>query len=150
MRHNLRLICIVIFVVVLGCNSRPATVALQGEVTYDGRPVDKGQVVLEPIENTSGASSVATIANGRYETHPKWGLLPNGVYLVRITAYRKTGKTERIRQIEGNSPADREIEENFIPATYNSQSTLTIRVADLPDKNKVDFHLGKAPAAMPR
>jgi hypothetical protein len=39
-----------------------------------------------------------------------------------------------------------EVAENFIPAIYNRQSSLKVRVADLPDKNKVDFPLGKPPA----
>jgi hypothetical protein len=36
-----------------------------------------------------------------------------------------------------------EVTENFIPATYNSQSTLMVRVLELADKNKVDFQLGR-------
>jgi hypothetical protein len=40
--------------------------------------------------------------------------------------------------------------ESFIPSIYNSEPTLKMRVADLPDRNKVDFALGKPPAATPR
>ena len=45
----------------------------------------------------------------------------------------------------GGPPAP--IAENFIPAIYNSQSTLELRIADLPDKKKVGFQLNKTPAA---
>ena len=100
---------------------------------------------------TPGPSAGANIANGRYEIPAnKWGLSPNGTYLVRVSAYRKTGKTERVRAMPGGSPAEIEVKENIIPAIYNSQSTLKVRVADLPDKNKVDFRLGKTPPSLNR
>jgi hypothetical protein len=39
------------------------------------------------------------------------------------------------------------VEENFIPPNDNGESTLMVRVAELQDKNKVDFHLGNMPVA---
>jgi hypothetical protein len=66
--------------------------------------------------------------------------------MVRITALKKTGT--RITDLKLGGPPV-ELEENFIPAIYNSQSTLKVRVRDLADKNQVDFRLGKTPAAAP-
>ena len=63
-------------------------------------------------------------------------------------AFRKTGEKEPNRIQRGGPPLD--VMENFIPAVYNSQSTLRVRVADLPDKSKVDFQLGKPSAAVAR
>jgi hypothetical protein len=37
---------------------------------------------------------------------------------------------------------------DFIPAMYNDWSTLKVRIADMPDKNKPDFSLGKVPVAL--
>lgn len=122
-----------------GCSSRPAAMGLGGEVSYEGRAVEKGRIDFEPVDNTAGPSAGATIAHGRYDVPAKWGLLPDGVYLVRITAFRKTGKTEPNR-IDPRGPRV-EVEENFIPAVYNNQSTLKVRVSDLPSKDKVDFRL---------
>ena len=141
-----RLTCVVLFVFGVGCSSRPATTGLQGEVSYDGRAVAEGRIDFEPVDMTPGPSSGANIANGRYEIPAnKWGLSPKGTYLVRVSAYRKTGKTERVRAMPGGPPTEIAVKENIIPAIYNSQSTLKVRVADLPDKNKVDFRLGKTP-----
>jgi hypothetical protein len=128
-----------------GCNSRPTSLALQGEVSYEGQAVQRGSIEFIPVEQTPGASAVAPIADGRYALQPKWGLLPNGVYRVQITAFRKTGRKEPNRFERGGPPI--EIEENFIPPAYNAQSTLKVRVADLPDKNKADFQLGRSSTA---
>ena len=141
MWHNWRLLCFAALALCVGCSSRPSTCAVQGEVSYEGRAVEWGQIDFVPIDNTPGPSAAAPIKDGRYAVEPKWGLRPDGVYLVRITAFRKTGKKEPNRIDRGGQPVD--VTENFIPATYNSQSTLRVRVADLPDKNKVDFQFGK-------
>ena len=37
---------------------------------------------------------------------------------------------------------------DFIPAMYNDRSTLKVRIADMPDKNKAGFSLGKVPVAL--
>jgi hypothetical protein len=145
--NNCRWMCLLTLAIV-GCSSRPATVALRGEVTCDGQPVENGQIDFVPIENTPGASAVATIANGRYEIVAKGGLRPDGTYSVRIVAYRKTGVMEPNRFDRAGPPIERQV--NYIPAAYNSESTLMLRVAEVPDENKVDFQLGTAPISAGR
>jgi hypothetical protein len=127
-----------------GCGSRTATVGLQGDVSYQGQAVTWGKIDFLPIETTHGASACSPITNGHYEIPAKWGLLSDGVYEVRIVAFRKTGKMERNRIEIGGPPV--ETAENYIPEIYNSQSMLKVRVADLPDRNKMDFQLGKPSA----
>ena len=101
-----------------------------------------------PVDGTAGGAASEGIVNGRYEFPPETGLLSTGAYAVRIIGLRKTGKTEPNRADRGGRPI--EVEENFVPPTYNVNSTLKVRIADLPDKNKVDFRIGKTPAAAPR
>jgi hypothetical protein len=127
-----------------GCNSRPATVGLRGEVSFDGQAVAWGKIDFVPADGTPGASACSPVDAGRYEIPARWGLLPDGVYEVRIVAFRKAGKKETNRVERGGPPV--ETAENFIPDTYNTRSTLRIRVADLPDKNKADFRLGRPSA----
>jgi hypothetical protein len=145
MRYSTRLIGPIALLLCVGCNSRPVVVRLQGEVSYLGRAIEKGQIDFVPMDNTPGASACAIIAQGRYNLEGKGGLRPDGVYQVRIVAYRKTGKKERIRSIDESSPGGHlvDVEENYIPAIYNDESTLKLSVAKLPDKNKTDFRLGK-------
>lgn len=133
--------CLPLLMVSVGCNSTISTSAIQGEVSFDGRPIEKGEITFIPIDGTPGASAVASIINGRYDVpSTKWGLASSGVYQVRIVAFRKTGKKER-NALEPGGPMV-EVEANFIPAIYNDQSTLKVHVTDLPNKDKVDFNLG--------
>lgn len=132
-------VVVVLIALLVGCHSRPATVAISGEVTFGGRAIEKGKIDFLPADNTPGASAVATIAGGKYEIPAQWGPRPDGVYLVRIVAYAKTGKKEPMRGIAGGGMVD--VEENYIPAIYNSESRLKLRVADVPDKSKADFQL---------
>ena len=133
---GLKWTCLVVCAMLLGCSSKPTMIAVQGEVSFDGQSVERGQIDFVPIEKTPGGSAVGTIANGRYEIAAKNGLQPAGVYSVRIVALRKTGVKAPNRFDPQGPPA--ELEENYIPANYNSASTLKIRVAD---PKKVDFQL---------
>jgi hypothetical protein len=123
-----------------GCSSRPKTYDLQGEVSYAGQAIDRGQIHFVPIDNTPGHAAAAQIADGHYQLPAKWGLLADGAYLVRIEGYRKTGRKERNRYDPTGPLID--VQEQFIPATYNVQSTLRVRVAELSDKTRADFRLG--------
>jgi hypothetical protein len=147
MAKRRQLLCLAILLPCIGCHARPATVALQGEVSFDGRPIERGRLDFVPVDGTPGGTVSAGIVRGRYEFLPKTGLLPAGVYTVRIFGFRKTGRTEPNRVQRGSPPI--EVEENFLPPACNVNSTLKVRVVDLPDKNKVDFQLGKTPAATP-
>ena len=142
MRHNWQWATLALLLLGFGCHSRPATVSVQGEVSYEGRAIDSGLIDFVPVDNTPGASASAVIKEGRYAVDPKWGLKPDGVYQVRITAFRKTGRKEPNRIERGGPPID--VKENYIPPIYNHQSTLKVRIADLSDVNKTDFRLGNA------
>ena len=106
-----------------GCGSKLATV--QGNVTFDGKPVEQGSIVFEPAD---GAGPVAggTIEKGTYRLAGEGGVVP-GKKLVRIIAVRPTG-----RKIEAGppTPPGTMVDElrPYIPAIYNQQSTLTIEV----------------------
>jgi hypothetical protein len=122
-----------------GCGTSSKPVRLHGEVSFNGRPVEKGKVDFLPVDGTAGGAASAGILNGRYEFPPQTGLLSTGVYAVRVIGLRKTGRTEPNRVDRGGPPI--EVQENFIPPMYNVNSTLKVCIADLPDKDKVDFQL---------
>ena len=61
-----------------GCNSGPQTARLQGEVSFDGRPVEKGKIDFMPVDGTAGGAASAAIVNGRYEFPPKTGAAVHG------------------------------------------------------------------------
>jgi hypothetical protein len=125
----------------VGCSGGDAKSGLQGTVTYKDRPIEKGRIDFLPTDGTTGPSVGAPILQGNYAVDAGHGVLDTGVYRVQITSYQKTGRKEPNRIDHGGPPI--EIEENFLPPAYNTQSTLKVRVADLPDNNKLDFRLGK-------
>jgi hypothetical protein len=130
---------LIVMAMCCGCGASSKPVRLQGEVSFDGRPIEKGKIDFLPADGTPGGAASAGILRGRYEFPPQTGLLPTGIYAVRIIGLKKTGRTEPNRADRGGPPI--EVEENFIPPAYNVNSTLKVRVADLPDKNRVDFQL---------
>jgi hypothetical protein len=148
-RLNRRLTCLAILIpLVGGCKSRPSTIGLEGEITFDGRAIEAGSLELTPTDGTEGPSAGATIVNGRYAVPARWGVSPNGVYLVRVTALRKTGRTEPNRSLQGGPPI--ETLENFIPPRYNSESTVKLKISELTDKSAANFQLGRSSAGAPR
>jgi hypothetical protein len=129
-----------------GCGG-PAKLSLQGTVTYEDRPIEKGRIDFLPVDGTAGPSVGAPISQGSYAVAANQGVLAAGTYQVRVTAYRKTGRTEPNRVDRGGPPV--EVEENYIPAVYNDQSTLKVRIAEVADWKNLDFLLKRISAATP-
>jgi hypothetical protein len=119
----------------VGCSD--GKVRVQGAVTFDGRPIERGTISFDPADG-QGPNTGGEIADGSYDLSGKAGATP-GKKIVRIQAYRSTG-----RKVEAGPPAPPgtlvdQIEE-YIPVQYNAKTTLT---ADLvPGKvNELDFNL---------
>ncbi len=110
--------------VAAGCGGAPQQVQVSGQVTFDGAPVDEGQITFEP--RGAGRMAFAAISAGRYATSRERGVQP-GNYLVRITASRPTGKSAEIDSFITDQ-ASATVNEQFLPAKYNSASTLEIEI----------------------
>lgn len=135
-----RFIGLMLFVLLAGCNRAPNTVSLCGSIVIDDQPVRNGRIDFLPIDGTPGASAGAAIVDGRYQIPASFGVRADGIYLVRIIGLRKTGRIGMNRSDTGEGK-QAELQENFIPAIYNSQSTQKLLVADQPDRSNVDFRL---------
>ena len=106
----------------LGCG--PGSVeraTVSGAVTLDGTPIPKGQIRFIPA---NGPIWTARIKDGRYSTDGTKGV-PVGDLQVRVEAYRilpgyqagaPTGEDEQIPL------------EQYLPAKYNSQTELTLKI----------------------
>ena len=138
MRCGLSLTSIAVMICI-GCDTGPSRVALQGAVTLNGQPVPRGTIQFAPAEGTAGQATGGVITNGRYAVDTEGGALAGGTYVIRIIALRKTGKTLPNRMDPGGPPV--ELEENYIPAIYNSQSTLKVTISDTDSENTFNFHL---------
>lgn len=108
-----------------GCaDGRPKRYAVSGEVTWKGKPLDRGAITLLPADPSLGSSGGAMIKDGRYDIPGRDGLLP-GKYRVLITSADATNRTPDPDVPPGPSgplPKDR------INPRYNTQTILTAEV----------------------
>lgn len=118
-----------------GCGPAGGTVSVRGHVTFDDESISEGTIAFVPSGATSGSSTGGPIQNGTYSLGKDAGLVP-GTYTVEIRASRKTGEI-----VPAVPPATGEVEvsEQFIPAKYNSESTLEAQVQS--GENELDFNL---------
>jgi hypothetical protein len=119
-------ILLVAIVCALGCSDDSSGRLISGTVTFDGRPLDNGQIVFEP--QGAGKMGVAQINAGAYALPTGFGL-QDGEYRVRITSDRPTGQTiAPAAYSEDREPLP--IQEQFLPSKYNLKSELSISVSN--------------------
>ena len=121
----------------LGCSSNETTI--EGDVTYDGQPVERGSITFEPTSG-EGPSAGGAIQNGRYAIDAA-GVTP-GEMIVRISAIRSTGKKIAAGPPEPPGTMVDEVRP-YIPAAYNEHSTLKAQVTA--GKVSRDFALKSQP-----
>jgi hypothetical protein len=121
-----------------GCGDRRRQ-EIRGTVTFDGTPLAEGQLRVVPLPGTSGPTAGASIKDGEFHIAQSGGAFA-GTFRVEITARRPSNKLEYDpesgRMVKGF--------EQYIPARYNSQSTLTAEVKP-GEANEFDFPLTSAP-----
>ena len=61
---------------------------VKGQVTFDGKPVEEGEIVFRPVQGTPGPAAPAKITGGNYEISEAAGLKA-GKFLILITATNK-------------------------------------------------------------
>ena len=140
MRYVTYIIGVVLLTLLAGCGpAGPRPTKVWGQVTFDGQPLDKGEIRFLPLPgSTQGTATEGDIRDGRYEIPSKDGPLSGLTYKVEIKAQRKVGTVANPVTPTG-PPLDRF--DNYIPAAYNHKSTLTVTVADTESANQHDFHL---------
>ncbi len=109
--------------------------SLEGTVSLDGRPLEKGAISFRPQSGTKGPTAGAEIVEGKFSIPPSGGPLA-GKFVVEITASGRTGhKIVNVR-------TDRLEEEytQILPARYNRQSELTAEVT-AHGRNQFEFKL---------
>lgn len=122
-----------------GCSSGDGLerVVINGSVSYDGKPVEAGQIRFRPIEGTSGPITVRPIEAGAYTTAESGGV-PLGRHSIEIKSYDAAEyKAKRNRGPGVAAP------KQLLPAKYNDKTTLTLDLDADSDKSSVDFQLEK-------
>src|SRR5262245_55174409 len=113
-----------------GCGSSNRG-AVKGKVTVNGSPLEAGDISFVPVDASLGPTAGAVITNGEYAIDAARGPVA-GEYVVRISAFRKTGKKVWDGMGDEKTP-DRQknfVEEvkAFIPPRYNDRSELRARI----------------------
>ncbi len=146
------LLCLLSAGCLAGCSSDAQYETVTGAVTLDSKPIEQGTISFESMPRSGGIGRRITtvIRDGKYRFEAADGPSP-GQQRVFINAFResstasapvgKSGKGEQFAR-DGAAPE----RENYIPAQYNTKSTLTVEVAAEPDENgeknvNVDFEL---------
>ena len=113
-----------------GCGGSDGRQSIEGTVTLDGKPMEKGQVNFMPLPGTQGPTAGSEIKDGKFTIAAKGGTFA-GKFRVEITASRPSGKKVP-DQFSGEMV---DAYEQFIPERYNRQSELEAEVkADAPNR----------------
>lgn len=135
--RSLAAACLVL--AMIGCGGGASRQSIEGAVTFDGKPVRKGQIKFIPTPAGVGPTAGAVITAGRYAVSAERGLMP-GKYRVEITALRPaTEKAKAINPVTGAMETTSAMEA-YIPSRYNVDSELTAEVT-AGGANKADFAL---------
>ncbi len=108
----------------VGCGS--GLVNVKGTVTLDDQPVDNGVIVFEPVDR-AGPTDGGKLEQGKYRLTGEASVMP-GKKIVRITAMRKTGRKHDASMPGSARRVWVDELEQYIPAVYNDDSTLTCEV----------------------
>lgn len=145
MRSLKWLLMSVLMLFAAGCgNSGPERIGVSGQVTYNGEPIEDGEIAFFPEAGTEAPPTSTTIIEGKYQLPPKWALMP-GTYTVAIRSYRVSLKDKNLPG--GNldrppPPGGIEIKDQLLPEKFNTKSTiekLTVASGQAPVKQDYDL-----------
>ena len=97
--------------------------SIEGTVTLDGKPLQKGDIQLSPLPGTASPTVGGAIANGKFNIPSALGPMV-GKFRVQISSAGLTGR--KILDPRRNIMMDEYGE--LLPAKYNSQSQLQAEV----------------------
>lgn len=121
-----------------GCSKTSPSMRVWGTVTYQGKPVDEGQIIFTPTTDGGGPSTGATITSGRYELEKATGPYAGNTYRVEITAF---GPAQSYSPNASGQGMTATVRPQLLPDNYNRTSTLSATISAEPDKNQHDFLL---------
>jgi hypothetical protein len=117
---------------IVGCGGGgkpgPRLYHIAGTVSYAGEPLKEADLTVRSVDGKHAAGS--KISDGKFQLDA-----PAGVSIVEITASRDVPG-----QFREDNPGERvAVKEQFIPAKYNSESTLKLEIK--PDVKDAKFDL---------
>lgn len=135
-------LCVILVAASFGCG-RSERMSVEGTVTLDGQPLEKGSIQFSPMPGTNGPTAGADIVAGKFIIRSAGGPFA-GSFRVQISAAGVTGR--KVLDPRSNTMIDEFAQ--VLPARYNSQSELQAEVK-AGDVNRLEFALAsdKGPLA---
>jgi hypothetical protein len=124
--------------VVAGCGYRSGLerVEVSGKATYDGKPIEVGQIRFIPLETTRAPVTIEPIRDGAFDTSTTGGV-PVGSFRVELRMYDPQEYRDAPRT--AGSPAVKQL----LPDKYNRESQLQLEIPSGSGSIKHDFILEK-------
>jgi len=124
-----------------GCQpAQPQRATIEGEITYQGKPVHYGHIVFIPVEGADGFYSQVQFSDGKYSMSEHGPVV--GKNRVEIFGHRKTGIVAP--DISGKDLSGEtqmiEVTEPYLPSKYNVGSEITVEI-ESGHNSQVNFHL---------
>jgi len=139
----IRILILALLIIAPSCGSSDLSYekgAIKGTVTLNGEPLASGKIRFVPAVDTVGKITVAEIKDGQYEFDME-RCPALGTHKIEIIATRKTGKKIPIPdEPEGTM---RDETEQYLPASYNTNSRLTLEVKAGDNQGNFDLKIKK-------
>lgn len=121
----------------IGCGkSGVERIYVSGKATYDGQPIEIGQIRFVPMSPATGPVTIERIEDGQYATKTTGGVTP-GTHRVEMRMY-DSHEYETAPRVAG-SPSVKQL----LPDKYNRNSELTLTVDPGSGSVNHDFELTK-------
>lgn len=120
------------------CGSGPRPMHVWGEASFDGKPIEQGEIIFFPADDTRGPSTGGPIEKGRYDIPTTAGPIAGGNYRVEITGLQKGKKYTP--SVSGDGPVVEPMV-NYLPDIYNRKTTLKVKISAVAEENQHDFKL---------
>jgi hypothetical protein len=140
MKKNLlythRLFCLAMVLTASGCGAKDGIerVVVSGNVSFSGKPLEKGQIRFIPTDDSRGPISVENIEGGYYTTEETGGV-PVGVHRVEIRGYDPEVYANAPKG-PGSPPVPQ-----LLPKKYNYDSELKATLESGESEKTLDYDL---------
>jgi len=141
MRKSMQVAMAILLCSLASCQNQNDPVGVSGRVTLNGKPLPSGIILLESVDTTRGQNRQCPIEEGVFCLPDTEGILPGTEFRVVILAFRKTGR----RLPYANPDGTWDETEQYLPAKYNTETTLKVTAAPGTATNEYTFDLQSRP-----
>jgi hypothetical protein len=131
--------------IIIGCsnNNPQGRVPVRGEVTFDGKPLEQGDILFSSVEGTTPMVATGSpIKNGKFSLSAEQGLIPNQTYLVQFRSVEEIPGTRKETNNLLKNGADRVKFRSILPSRYGVKSKETVTATEK-SPNVFQFDLTK-------